>query len=337
MPTEMFVWLAETTLVMTVLLALVLLVRRPLARLSNVRWAYLIWAVPAIRLALSMLPDPVASRLTALAPLGARDGFVLDLAAPLADVPEALLIALLGIWLTGAAWAGLRLVIGHAQYRKKLLLQAEQTSPEQRRALNRYCERMQVFPTIECRMSAVVSGPVLVGLVRPVVVLPQDFFQSSPEPELILRHELVHFKRRDHWCNAAMAMVRCIFWFNPLMAWAERQFRDDQEIACDRSVLATESRARRFGYAAALVSTVAPRVPGGNGFAVGFLGPEKTVKRRTRLIVRHKSSLGRDMAGAIMAGLLLIAGATVGIATPAGPIEWVAPLDLPSPLPGGCD
>ena len=130
-----------------------------------------------------------------------------------------------------------------------------------------------------------------------------------------------------------MAMVRCVFWFNPLMAWAERQFRNDQEIACDRSVLATESRARRFGYAAALVSTAAPRVPG----AVGFLGPEKTVKRRTRLIARHQSSLGRDLTGAVMAGLLLIAGATVGIATPADPIEWIAPLDLPSPLPGGCD
>ena len=334
MPTEMFVWLAETTVVMTALLLLVLLIRRPLARLSNVRWAYLIWAVPAIRLVLAMLPDPVAGTLAALVtPEGAGDGFALDLAAPLAGLSQELVFLVLGIWLAGVVGAVLHLVIGHARCRKKLLRPAEKPSPEQRRTLARYCERMQVFPAIECRMSPMVNGPVLVGLVRPVVVLPRDFFESVPEPELILRHELVHYKRRDHWCNAAMAAVRCVFWFNPLLAWAERQFRNDQEIACDRAVLADESRARRFGYGAALVSTVTQRTPG----AVGFLGPRKTVKRRTQWVVRHRSSLGRDLAGGFMAGLLLIAGATVGIATPSEPIEWVAPLDLPSPLPGGCD
>ena len=53
--TEMLVWLVETTLIVGILIALICVVGKPLVAVSNVRWGYLIWAVPALRLLLSLL------------------------------------------------------------------------------------------------------------------------------------------------------------------------------------------------------------------------------------------------------------------------------------------
>ena len=39
---------------------------------------------------------------------------------------------------------------------------------------------------------------------------------------LIVLHERTHLRRGDAWVNAAVAVWRCLFWFNPLFALAQR-------------------------------------------------------------------------------------------------------------------
>ena len=104
-----------------------------------------------------------------------------------------------------------------------------------------------------CR-SHCVAEPVLVGAWDPWIVLPADFeARYTPEERaLVLAHERAHVQRGDASANAIATGWLCLFWFNPLMYWAVRRFRFDQELACDARVLATTGAVRR-SYAKALL------------------------------------------------------------------------------------
>lgn len=99
-------------------------------------------------------------------------------------------------------------------------------------------------------------GPVLLGAVRPRIVLPADFYQrySQTQQQLILAHERCHLNRGDAQASLLATTILCLYWFNPLVYLAWSRFRMDQELACDAVVLRRHPKARRE-YAEAMLST----------------------------------------------------------------------------------
>ena len=82
--------------------------------------------------------------------------------------------------------------------------------------------------------------PGLVGIFRPVILLPQGIEQQLSPAELkaILAHELCHWRRRDNLLAAFHMLVEALFWFFPLVWWLGARLNAERERACDESVLA---------------------------------------------------------------------------------------------------
>jgi beta-lactamase regulating signal transducer with metallopeptidase domain len=78
------------------------------------------------------------------------------------------------------------------------------------------------------------------GCFRPTVLLPQGA-DRWPDARLrvVLAHELAHVRRRDSAWVMMSALVRSIYWFNPLVWMAARRLRHESERCCDDAVLAT--------------------------------------------------------------------------------------------------
>ena len=72
------------------------------------------------------------------------------------------------------------------------------------------------------------ATPALLGLRRSFIVLPQAEWELK-EAELVLRHELIHLKRKDLWYKALFQLVCCIHWFRyrgaPVAVPQRRLFR----------------------------------------------------------------------------------------------------------------
>ena len=109
-----------------------------------------------------------------------------------------------------------------------------------------------------CVLRAERSGgcPALLGVLWPKIILPVDFESRYTRLErlLVFSHERTHLRRGDALWNACVALMRCLFWFNPLVHFASTCFRIDQELACDAAVLADFPRSRRT-YANAMLKT----------------------------------------------------------------------------------
>ena len=66
---------------------------------------------------------------------------------------------------------------------------------------------------------------------------PDDGRYTAAERALVRAHERAHIDRGDPRAVAGMALVRCLFWFNPLIHLAAHVARLDQELACDATVV----------------------------------------------------------------------------------------------------
>src|SRR5690606_13027643 len=100
-------------------------------------------------------------------------------------------------------------------------------------------------------------GPAVVGCHRPCLLIPLALTQiGSPHHlEPILAHELLHIRRGDLWLGWWQTAVQCVWWFHPLVWWANRSLTRLLERCCDDEVLA-ELDCAPAHYARSLLSTL---------------------------------------------------------------------------------
>ena len=108
------------------------------------------------------------------------------------------------------------------------------------RALLRDAVDLKFVAPVAVKTSPSRIEPGLVGIFRPVILLPQGIEkQLSPaEMNTILAHELCHWRRHDNLLAAVHMLVEALFWFFPLVWWLGARLNAERERACDENVLA---------------------------------------------------------------------------------------------------
>lgn len=140
-----------------------------------------------------------------------------------------------------------------------------------------------------------VGGPAVVGLVSPRIVMPADDGRyTAEERELIRAHERQHIARKDTRAVAFLALVRCLFWYNPVIHLAAGALRLDQELACDAGVVLSRPGARAL-YARTLLKTQLAGAPMPLGCYWSALGPHP-LEVRVALLKRR---VGGGRGGAV--------------------------------------
>jgi bla regulator protein BlaR1 len=88
---------------------------------------------------------------------------------------------------------------------------------------------------------------VVPGWHRPRLLLPEAMIDQLNESQqsVLLLHELVHIKRRDHLVRLLELAVSIVYWWLPIVGLIGRQLRDCEEACCDAAVIARKPQARR--------------------------------------------------------------------------------------------
>ncbi len=169
----------------------------------------------------------------------------------------------------------------------------------------------------EIRVSPEAGSPLLVGLRRPIVVLPQALAQETETAALTLvcLHELAHLRRGDNRRLLLEAAVLGALWFNPAAYALRAGLRAAREEACDALALEAEPPVVRRLYAETLVRSL--RLRAGPELSSAFTGARRrTAMRLTALL--HPAPPprpGRRLAAAGLLGGLAVAAATGALAT----------------------
>ena len=106
------------------------------------------------------------------------------------------------------------------------------------RELTQLCGIRRTVRFVIGRDSASSVSPMTWGLARPVILLPAEAAEWTPDRlRPVLLHELGHIARCD-WPMLVLADVAAsIYWFHPIVWIMRRRLRIECEQACDDSVL----------------------------------------------------------------------------------------------------
>jgi len=83
--------------------------------------------------------------------------------------------------------------------------------------------------------SDMVTTPVLSGIFRPTVIVPQDSGDDM-YLQVAIHHELVHFKRYDVVFKLMLFIITCVYWYNPCVWLMSKMALEDIELSCDESI-----------------------------------------------------------------------------------------------------
>lgn len=163
------------------------------------------------------------------------------------------LLWLVAAWIAGVLVLSLRL--WHEWRRlRRLCEQAAPVDAQWQRRFERLAARLGVRLRVRLRQGADIVTPMLVGVLRPTILLPASLLARLPtdQVELILVHELAHLRRLDPLFNLLQTGLDTLLFYHPVVHWISRKVREDRELCCDEVVV--NSGGDRIRYARALLA-----------------------------------------------------------------------------------
>lgn len=151
------------------------------------------------------------------------------------------------------------------------------------RSLVRESQPLPMAVPIPVRSSSSALEPGLVGILRPVLLLPRCLMEqlSSEEIRSILAHELCHLRRRDNLTYLIHLLSQAVFWFYPPLWWLGTRLIRERERACDEAVLAAGHEPQVYAQSILKVCRICVGAP-----LVGIAGVSGSdLKRRVRRIM----------------------------------------------------
>ncbi|HEX7813625.1 M56 family metallopeptidase [Dyella sp.] len=282
--------LRAITVVFTLAVLAVALLRHPVRRWLGASVAFPLWAMPPLAVLATVLPHGQGMHLPALPPL----------IVTVTNIAHERMAASLPFSTVGTTWLpvvwliGALLTLSFACWSQLGFLRRIRAGTSWPAAMR----GLRIWQACDCSV-----GPAMVGMWRPRIVVPGDFAQRYDEGErrLILAHEAMHIRRGDGWWCAWAQACACIFWFHPLLWWALRAWRHDQELACDAAVLREHAgQRRRYALAMLKTQTTHAALPWGCAWS-----PRHPLTERIAMLQKARISRSKRVWGSTAVALLV--------------------------------
>lgn len=148
-----------------------------------------------------------------------------------------------------------------------------------------------------------IETPFVMGVIRPKIYLPSSMPETAAD--MILAHENMHIRRKDHIVKLIVFAIACVYWFNPLTWVMYILFCRDMESAVDEKVVSGYNPEERKTYATLLLAL-------STGHQHLLLSPlafgEGDVKKRVKHVVKDKKPITIVVLVAVAAAIILAIG-----------------------------
>lgn len=230
----------------------------------------------------------------------------------------------LWLWAMGAAVTLLWYIVGYRRFDRALRRSLCRAAPLECRLFRQLGgpARLKL-----CR-SAAVGTPMLLGLWRPVLVLPEREY-SEEMLKNIFRHELTHYRRGDLVLKWFAVLVSAVHWFNPMVHIARRELDRACEMSCDERLLRKMDTAGKRSYGETLLTLAANSLPR-RLVATSFATEKRNLKERLEQIMTYQK-MSRATLALLLAAALLLGGCAAAVGPQASPEPAESPAESAAP------
>lgn len=141
------------------------------------------------------------------------------------------------IWLVGAVVLGIRFMQDHKVIKYYTREYGEDVTHEEPYAsiLEELCSEEQLR-NIRILRTRGVDRPMIAGLLRPVILLPENDDASDDDTLYAIKHEIYHYIHHDLWIKSAVKCLTIAYWWNPFIHLLNRQVDTLLEMRIDGAI-----------------------------------------------------------------------------------------------------
>ncbi len=270
-------------------------------------------AVPVVTFAVSGPNRPVETRPAAVVAAPHRTIPAKDPALDPIPIVETREITpwLVRAWFAGAVILWLRLLLTWVAAGRMTFRHVRPAPSEWRQILTRLKARIQVARPVKLLVSSLIQGPVVIGWLRPVILIPVSALAGVPSEHLeaLLAHELAHIRRHDYLINILQSIAEATLFYHPAVWWISRHIRLERENCCDDVAVSVTGDPLVYVLALSNLESrrstrVAPALAAGGG----------SLKNRTARLLGATSPA--PVPGALVAVLVLLLTALIVFSQP---------------------
>ena len=191
-----------------------------------------------VQLSVGIVSDAGISLSSVLVATQPANPAAVDTATPgslLGGLSAPALAAVVAFWLVGVAVFSVRLAGGWLIARRVARQAVRPAAAEIQRVAAAVAGRLGVRRAVTVLESSIVAVPVLVGWMKPVIVLPAAALAGLTPDQLesLIAHELAHVRRHDFLINLLQSVVEALLFYHPAVWWISRRVRTERELCCD--------------------------------------------------------------------------------------------------------
>lgn len=228
------------------------------------------------------------------------------------------------IWIVFVVTLATWNVLGFLRFRYHIQQTQEVSHAMLQDIANDCASKLGIKKKVDLRLYTTMPSPMLIGFFTPIIVVPRVDLQLD-DAQMILAHELVHFKHHDLWRKLFAVILQTVYWFNPVVHLMKRELDRLAETSCDEQVVCQMSPAERKKYGHLLISyTTVFRIPSKSS-GIAFVSTRKRLERRLLTMLNSNQKSRKTVAIALACAL----GASC-LAMSAFAVELPSSIDVPN-------
>jgi len=195
------------------------------------------------------------------------------------------------IWILGVVLSIGILIAGYKKLNKIVRVSIKNVTMTHKEILYNCMKILHIRHEIELAYSQKVSSPSLCGLINPKILIPISVAENISDEyfKYIIMHELTHLKSKDIFINLVINLLSIIYWFNPILLYGFHKMRQDCEVSCDDKVLSYLDEGENMHYGNAILSVL--KLANVHNKLVGttaLIMNNSEIKRRIIMISKYK-------------------------------------------------
>ncbi|WP_026885257.1 M56 family metallopeptidase [Clostridium beijerinckii] len=150
-------------------------------------------------------------------------------------------------------------------------------------------KKLNIYRKIIPKECGGIKSPMITGILTPTITIPK-IDHNLDKLEIILDHELIHFKRKDLWVKAVALLANIINWFNPIVYIIRNRINIICELSLDEQLIKNMDKSKRKYYGEIILELIEYSQSRSLSLGASVCKSRKEIETRLKNIMFFKKS-----------------------------------------------